>query len=85
MSHETPSYTLEEEEKERAKKSREKSKQELQAKLAGPKRPDLKALAAVKQLDQEHLEALRQKLAGIEVPNGTEEIPLSEEDLEEIR
>lgn len=46
------------------------------------------ALAAVRQLDTKQLEALRQKLAGIEVPKkfpeGTGEIELTEEDLEEI-
>ena len=44
------------------------------------------ALAALQKLDQKNLENLRKKLAGVkapdEFPEGTKEIPLSDEDIE---
>ena len=87
MPYETPSYVPVSEE-ELAKYAREEDKRKLRAKLARPKPDPEGALAAVKELDKKQLEALRQQLAGIKMPSafpeGTGEIPLSENDLEEV-
>ena len=71
----------------RAKKSREEDKRKLKAKLARPK-PSPEAVAAMKGLDEEEIDALRRKLAGIEVsikfPRETGESPFTDTDTEEL-